>query len=129
MRPPYEHLVAACLLGRLHDLLVAAGVVVDAVGERVPDVGKPGMIVSRLQEWQCGETKFLGFDGSAFAGPEPHLCRKRARVRSAGCIRIGIGPSRSLFEEGSRVTCGGVAHRKRDLQMNIRLFDKFHGTS
>src|SRR5687767_8499666 len=101
MRPPYKHLVAACHLRRLHDLLVAAGVVVDAVGERVPDIGETGMILSRLEQRQCDAAELLRFVDGALADPEPHLCRERARECGTSRVPVGIGPSCSRLEEGS----------------------------
>lgn len=61
MRPPGEGFIASCHLGRVNDLLEAAVVVVDAVGQRVPDIGETDMILPRLEQWQGGETELLGF--------------------------------------------------------------------
>ena len=129
VRPPCEGFVGARHLGRVHDLLEAFGVVVDAVGEREPHLRETGVILFLLEQRQRREAEFLRLVDRSLSEQEPHLCSKPTGERSAGRVGSVVSSSRCLLEQALRVTCGDVAHRKRDFQVDIGPLDELHGTS
>ena len=93
--------VPAPARGVLHLVVLATGVV-DAVGEREPDLGEPGMVPACLEQRQRREREpLLLVAGTSGVSPDARVCRQRAGERDAGGVAVTLG------------TFGGLVAKRR----------------